>query len=516
MGKRLFWILTGVLSCLVLTVGALNIMKFAKAGTNRFENTKLVVYEGPKSLRDATPEDLKAANEQQRDIALLHCTDTKVTVNGTELYVYDTNVNHSRTWNSSYLPALSRTPITYFDFEGVVRITVTVPDRALDSVKISPLSYGIKPKIDKAAHTVSFLIDTPDSYTVTFDDSPARALHIFANPLEKEEDIPDPEDDKVIYIGPGEWDIDSISLESGQTLYIAGGAVVHSDISANFVKNVRVCGRGIIDGSGYKGWAGKTAYIPLKFDFTQDCSVEGVIVTNPNAWCLQGYATTGFRVDNVKIISCRPNGDGITLQSCKNAVVTNCFVRSWDDSLVVKNYADSSENITFRHMRLWTDLAQSMEIGYETNKGSRENSTLSHVTFEDICVLNGFHKPVISIHNADDALVSDIVFKDITVENLRTGSGDGAELPYFVDIAVVSNGNWSTTRERGQIRDITIENVTVLDGAQVGSRIAGYDETHTVSGVHFKNVTVFGKKIKSLEDGGFKVKDGTFSDITFE
>ena len=117
MGKRLFWILTGVLSCLVLTVGALNIMKFAKAGTNRFENTKLVVYEGPKSLRDATPEDLKAANEQQRDIALLHCTDTKVSVNGTELYVYDTNVNHSRNWNSSYLPTLSRTPITYFDFE---------------------------------------------------------------------------------------------------------------------------------------------------------------------------------------------------------------------------------------------------------------------------------------------------------------------------------------------------------------------------------------------------------------
>ena len=62
-------------------------------------------------------------------IALLHCTDTRITVNGEECYVYDTCVNHTRQWVSNYLPPLSRTPVAYFDFEGAALITLTVPDR---------------------------------------------------------------------------------------------------------------------------------------------------------------------------------------------------------------------------------------------------------------------------------------------------------------------------------------------------------------------------------------------------
>jgi hypothetical protein len=42
-------------------------------------------------------------------------------------------------------------------------------------------------------------------------------------------------------------------MESGQTLYLAGGAVVHTIVNGNFVKDVKVMGRGIIDGSQYEG-----------------------------------------------------------------------------------------------------------------------------------------------------------------------------------------------------------------------------------------------------------------------
>lgn len=48
--------------------------------------------------------------------------------------------------------------------------------------------------------------------------------------------------------------MDAIALEDGQTLYISGGAVLHSIISVNNAKNVRICGRGIIDGSDYDAW----------------------------------------------------------------------------------------------------------------------------------------------------------------------------------------------------------------------------------------------------------------------
>ena len=492
------------------------VIGYSKVKENKQDTVKakLVLYEGPKSLKDATKEDLVATSEEGRDLDLKHCVDTSITVDGEDCYVYDTNVNHTRKWVSNYLPPISRTPITYFDFEGRADIVITVPEREIENVQISPVSYGIKPKVNKKDHTVSFSITKPDTYTIQFNNSPERAVHIFANPIEQ--DIPDFNDEDVVYVGPGEWDIESISLESGQTLYVAGGAVIHGTINANFVKDVKVCGRGIIDGSKYKGWKGATAYIPLKFDHSSNIVVKDVIVLNSNAWVCQAFDSENGVIDGVKIISPRPNGDGITLQSCKNFDVKNCFVRSWDDSLVVKNYSENSEQITFSNMQLWTDFAQSMEVGYETNKGSKENAAITGVTFENICVLNNFHKPVISVHNADDAIVSGITFRNITVENAQMGSGDGDTMPYLIDLDIAQNSNWSTTKERGQIKDIVIENVNVLSGKNSPSRIQGFDETHIVDGVTIKNLMILGKKIKDFSDGNFEIDATSTSNLTIE
>ena len=478
------------------------------------QDTKLVLYEGPKSLKDATKDDLKAAKEKDREFSLLHCTDTIVTINGYESYVYDTNVNHSRSWSANYMPVQSRTPITYFDFEGIANIEVTVPDMDLVSVKLSPVSTGIEPVMDAINHKISFTITEPGNYTLTFNDSPARALHIFANPLETE--VPSFEDENVIYIGPGEWDIESIMLEDNQTLYISGGAVIHGVVNANYAGNVKVLGRGIIDGSGYKTWGGSTAHVPLKFDFCDKVEIKDVIVLNPNAWVLNSLNTKNETIDGVRIISSRPNGDGITLQSCENVMVQNCFVRSWDDSLVVKNYTGDTNNITFKNNQLWTDLAQSMEIGFETNKGNKENAVISGVTFEDITVLNNFHKPVISVHNADDAMIKDIVFRNITVENAQMGSGDGEEMAYLIDLFITQSSNWSTTKERGQIRDVLIDGVKVLSGKFNGSRIKGYDAAHTIEDVTIKNVEILGEKITSFEQGKFEIDEESSRNLIIE
>lgn len=486
------------------------------AENRKLAQSKVVLYEGPKSLRDATEADLENASEQGRDISLLHCMDTKLEINGQECFVYDTNVNHTRQWVSNYLPPMSRTPVAYFDFDGAVQVKLTVPERDLSSVKISPLSYNIQPDIDAQAHTVSFVVDTPDTYTVQFGDTPERAVHIFANPLEKHEDIPDKNDPDVIYIEPGEWDIESIMLRKGQTLYLAGGSVVHGIVNANFESDIKVCGRGILDCSNLAGWQRQSASIPLKFDHCSNITIKDIIVLNPNAWACQAYDSADGVIDGVKIITSRPNGDGISLQSCQNYEVKNCFVRSWDDSLVVKNYDQSSSDIQFSKIQIWTDFAQSMEVGYETNKGNQPDAAITNVTFSEITVLNNFHKPVISVHNGDDASVEDITFCDITVEHEEIGSGDADEMAYLIDLNIMQSGNWSTTQERGQIKSITIENVNVLDGKQNASRICGFDAEHKIEDVTFKNLTILGKKIKNAKDGNFEIDDDTVGSIRFE
>lgn len=475
-----------ILALIIITVISIafstyKVVSYLKRVHNHI-GTKLVLYEGPKTIKPAK--------------------DIKIQVGGHDVFIYNTVVNNTHSWVSDGNPSLSKTPMTYFDFEGKVKVQIMVSNlKEIKSCTVIPTAYGIKPSIK--GKTVTFYIEKPGFYTVQFNNSVDRAIHIYANPIEK--NIPNKNDKNVVYIGPGEWNIDDLALENGQTLYISGGAVVHTTIHGALLDNIQIRGRGILDGGIWKSWIqqGEVARVPIDLRNSKNITVEGIILSNPNAWALNLYDCENAKIDNVKIITARPNGDGITIQSSKNINVTNSFVRSWDDSLVVKNYDGNSENITFDRIQVWTDLAQSCEIGYETNKGKKSNSTISNITFKNITVLYNFHKPVISIHNSDDALVQNINYQNIIVENAQMGSGDAGDNNQLIDFAILSS-QWSSTYERGNIRNVTVENVRVLNGKFPPSRIIGYDENHTIENVKIKNLIILGKKINTLEDGKFK------------
>jgi polygalacturonase len=383
--------------------------------------------------------------------------------------------------------------------------------KAIESATVSPLSAGIKPAVN--GRRVSFTIAEPGSYTVQFNGSSHRAVHIFANPFET--DIPDRNDPNVIWIEPGEWTItDGMGLKSGQTLYISGGAVVHTTVNTQFAENVQIRGRGIIDGSRWDTWRGTEAHVPIDFRYCSNVYVEGIILHNPNAWTFNSFETTGALVENVKILSARPNGDGFTLQSCRDYTVQNSFARTWDDTCVVKNYGGNSNNVTFKNMVLWTDLAQSCEVGYETNKGRREGAVISNILFEDITIINAFHKPAMSIHNADDALVENVTYRNVTVENAAMGMGDARDNRQLMDLTVASSG-WSSTPTRGSIRNVLFENINVLAGTSEPTlRFNGYDDEHAITGVKIKGLTVFGEKITSLDT--LNVTTRYAEDVTLE
>lgn len=480
----------------------------------------LRLYPGPETIQDASREDLLEASEKDRDLSLRRCTEVSIQVNGEDLFVYETNVNHSRSWDLTFLPLLSRTPVASFDFAGEAVITIrfadTFADGFLEKVCVRPLKYGIVPKLDRERRTVSFPISQPDAYSVEVNDSPKRAIHLFANRMDLK--YPDPDREDVLYFGPGEWFPGTIEAKDGQTIVLAGGAVVHGDIRGDHVKDVTVLGRGILDGSLYEGWKAvqEKARVPLRFDHCERIVIKDILVVNANAWVCQGFDTRDLLISGLKIISCRPNGDGITLQSCKDVKVEHCFVRTWDDSLVVKNYEGNSERISFSDIQIWTDFAQSMEIGYETNRGCRENSVIRDIFFQDICVLHNFHKPVLSIHNADEALVENISYRDIVIEDAEMGSGDGACMPYLIDFIISGDLGWATTKKRGWIRKILLENVNVLSGICHGSRIAGCDQTHQAADVLIKNLTILGVPVKSLEDGKFETDPKTTKNIVIE
>ena len=449
--------------------------------------TRLTIYEGPKTMTSSQT--------------------AAVSVNGYELFVYDVMVNHEHIWNANTQP--TTTPMTYFDFEGRVNVSIQMPglEKDVESAKVLPQAWGIVPKVQDG--TVSFTITEPGQYTVVFNDSVNKALHIFANPLET--DVPDPDDPDVFYIGPGEWVMDAIALQDNQTLYLSGGAVLHSIISVANANNVRICGRGLIDGSDYPAWnqAGSSARVPIDLNHSKNVTVEGICLVNSNCWNLNSFSSKNVTIDNVKIISGRQNGDGFTFQSCTDHTVTNSFARTWDDSLVLKNYSGSTKGITFKNMQVWTDLAQSMEIGYETDKGLTLDPEISDVLFEDITVLYNFHKPVISIHNSDDAFVHDIIYRNIVVENAMM-QGDNGNNKELIEMTL-QNSAWSTVRDEfGSIDNVLIDGLTVIntaDGKVPRSRMSGQSDDNRITNVTLRNVRILGSRITDLKTMKLSIDD---------
>ena len=441
--------------------------------------TQLTLYEGPRTMTSSAA--------------------ASVSVNGHELFVYDVMVNHEHIWNANTRPVT--TPMTYFDFSGTAVVEIRMPGlpRPVESAQVLPGACGITPAVEDGV--VRFTLTEPGQYTVVYNGDVNLATHIFANPPET--DVPDPNDPNVLWIGPGEWVMDAIALTDNQTLYLSGGAVLHSIISVANAENVRICGRGLIDGSDYPAWnqAGSYARVPLDLNHSKNVTVEGISIVNSNCWNFNSYSSRNVRVDNVKIISGRQNGDGFTFQSCTDHLVTGSFARTWDDSLVIKNYSGSTRGITFRDMQVWTDLAQSMEIGYETDKGLTLDPEISDVLFENITVLYNFHKPVISIHNSDDAWVHDVTYRNILVENAMM-QGDNGLNKELIEMTL-QNSAWSTVKDEfGNTSNITIDGLTVLNTAEgkvPRSRFAGQDEEHLISDVTLRNITILGEPIRDLK-----------------
>ena len=451
--------------------------------------TKLVTYDGPSYL---TPSN--------------KC---EVSVEGKDLFVYQTRVNHGRQF--SWMLPTDMTDVVIFDFEGKVHVEVKVLDENITSAKVLPLVYGISCEVKD--NVISFDLEYSGNYVLEYNDDSNNALHIFANPIEEnpitEEDANN--NPKITYIGPGVYKADAIPVSDDQTIYLAGGAYVYGQIRAEGINNLTIRGRGIISGALYNRRSESEYTIPIEMRYCDNVKIEGITFLDPAGWTMALYKSTNVTVDNVKMITARQNGDGISVQACENVTVTGGFVRTWDDSLVVKNVDGGSTNhIKFEGVTVWTDLAQSMEVGYEANGAS-----MNDVVFNNIVVIHNFHKAVISMHNADDAQISNVKYTNIIVEDCQTlgdNRSDG-ENDFLIDICVLYNQDWSnSTNIKGTVRDVLIENVKVYKMAStVMCRINGYSPTSNISGVTIKGVEVEGKKLTSTNDLKLVTNDFTSS-----
>lgn len=430
----------------------------------------------------------------------------KASIDGAPVEAYETAVNTQRKWESR--PLLKSAPVVVADVDaGSALVEILFDEQtygAVESVTVRPLALGIVPEVN--GNEVSFTASVPGNIVVEVNGSIDNVVHMFIGRRYGPEDVPDLSDPNVIYISAGIIDTTrTITLTDGQTVYIEEGAVLRGQIVANGAKDIKILGHGIIDGSAYSRW--DDILVPIDLTDCENVEVRGVTILDPAAWTLNTYRCRDVLIEDVKIIGARSNSDGITTQSCERLTARNCFVRGWDDNLVVKGYDGDARDILFEGCVLWTDLAQSCEIGYETRA-----DVIERVTFRDITVLHNFHKPVLSIHNSDNALVRDVSYENIIVEDAQMGMGDGTA--YLIELTT-SKSQWSKSATRGSIRDVVFNGVTVLSGKDGGIRLLAASKDATIDSVTFSGLNILGKEAHSAEDVKFN-KNNKVGTVIFD
>ena len=96
-----------------------------------------------------------------------------------------------------------------------------------------------------------------------------------------------------------------------------------------------------------------------------------------------------------------------------------------------------------------------------------------------------------TIHNGDRAVVKNVPYEDIRVEDSRG---------WLIDFKILYS-RYSKDKLRGKIEDIRFKNITVEGEIFPYSQLLGFDESHRISGVVLENFVIQGTRITSTYNG---------------
>lgn len=408
-----------------------------------------------------------------------------------------------------------------WDMSGPVQVEIQSKQQ-IRSVVVRPASLNIKPAVDNSR--IRFLVTRPGPIVVEINGR-HNALHLFANPPAAA--APKPDAAGLHFFGPGVHRPGKIDLGSNESVYLAPGAVVYGSLNANNATNLHIWGRGVLDVSQAERGKGGGA---IRLQGCRDVTVEGLVLRDPDVWCFALFGCSRVTVTNVKLVGLwRYNSDGIDVCNSQDIAVRDCFVRSYDDSLVVKGLKNAFDaqpvrNVRFSHCTVWCDWGRAMEIGAETCAPE-----IANVTFEDSDIIRTTDIAM-DIQHGDRAAVHDIRFQNIRVEidptnpqprlqkapgETYAGSDQENHCPALMTL-IVYKTNYSKDIARGTIRNVLFKDISVLSALTPPSSFRGFDPAHDVENVTIQNLRFNGQPVRNASEArltlGKCVKDVRFAD----
>ncbi|WP_406441998.1 glycosyl hydrolase family 28 protein [Streptomyces sp. NBC_00631] len=369
--------------------------------------------------------------------------------------------------------------LVYFDFQCSVEIEVTYLKGGTTKARVRPDSYGIKPEL--LGDTLRFTLDEPKDLVVQINDEIFDCLHVVTNHVDHHP--PAADDPDVIYFGPGVQTVTggTLTVPSGKTVYLAGGAVLKATVYFKDVEKAALKGHGMI-------WAGPGGGVLC--EGSKNIRVEDVIIMNPG-----GYITTLGEAQNVRIkkvrgFSSRGNGDGIDIFSSSDVVLDGCFLRNSDDCVAIYahrwDYYGDTRDITVQNCSLWADVAHPINIGTHGNTDAPE--TIENLVIRNIDVLDHRepqmnYQGCIALNPGDSNLIKNVRIEDVRIEDFRWGQ--------VIYMKVMFNPKYNTSVGRG-IEDVYVKNLSYTGTHANPSLFLGYDAEHGINNVTFENLVING------------------------
>lgn len=378
-----------------------------------------------------------------------------------------------------------------FDVAGPVEVRIRA-EKPLGKLVIRPANPNVKIRM---ADLNTAILTLPGPCKLSIEpDGKKGPLLLFANPVEEHPPRTSDAGPRLIYFGPGVHKPGKITLTNNQSLYLAGGAVVKAGIVAEG-ENIRISGRGILDGSDWEWRKGPTPFV-VSICGT-NVEVSGITIRGASHWTLVPRNSRHVTVRNVKICGSRvQNDDGINPCNSQDVLITDCFIRSDDDCVAMKGLDlntpnNQVERVTVENCILWCDRARIFLLGHESRA-----SFMRDITLRNLDIIH-YSMPVFLFEPGEEMRL-----QSVAIENIRI-HGEGQAV--LARLGPVVN-QYMQNKVPGHVSDIHFKNVEVAgDPGLCRIQISGADGQHGVSNVSFDNVRLPDAKLtrdsKQLEVG---------------
>ena len=270
----------------------------------------------------------------------------------------------------------------------------------------------------------------------------------------------------------------TIVLKSGVNLHFTEGSVLlgssrredyqkndwYALILAKGQKNVKITGKGVIDGQGqalaedvvrlWKSGILKNVkphnrpdenHRPQIIEMTdcQDILIENVTIKNAACWVQTYHNCVDLIMNKIRVESTTYwNNDGIDIVDCKNVLIKNSFINSADDGICLKSHDIKlrCENIKIARCTIRSS-ASAFKIGTASYGGFK------HIRVKNLYIYDTY-RSAIALECVDGGVLEDVRIKNIIAKN--TGNALFIRLGNRRDN---KNGNKST------IKNIFIKNI---------------------------------------------------------